>query len=149
MQKIRVLATAISFLVLLTFATACTPVDYLMLRDRNESVTLPVERYVHPNPLVDRWHDTAIDAGWEESNWKWLSCVINRETGRTGRPDLRHRGGSARGLTQILYRVHAYWIIPEFGSDPSVLFDPYVNLFLAHQLFTLNGTRPWYLPHSC
>ena len=47
---------------------------------------IPAGSYHHPSPNVERWHAAALAAGWPDSLWKRLSCVMYRESG--GLPNL-------------------------------------------------------------
>lgn len=102
-----------------------------------DPVTTPTRpRYQHPNPLVERWHDLAIEQGWSEANWRRLSCVMQRES--RGNPRARNPS-SAAGLLQIHYDSHKLWI----GPDPDLLFDPAANLRFGLQLYRAVKWRPW------
>jgi hypothetical protein len=60
-----------------------------------------VERYTYPDQNVERWHDTAIKAGWSEADWPILSALICRES--TGDPTAINPAlaTGTHGLTQI------------------------------------------------
>lgn len=135
MTKIRALATAISFLTLLTIAV---PPTYASPR---AGIPVVTHKYRHSSPAVQQWHDVAMYAGWAEKDWKWLSCIIYRES--RGNTFAKYPHGSARGLTQILHRVHKKRVTKIFGSDPAVLYNPFVNLFIAHMLYSESGRAPW------
>ena len=95
-------------------------------------------RYRHPNPLVERWHAAAVEAGWQEAEWQRLSCIIHRESG--GNAAAKHRSSSASGLLQIMWTSHSRWI----GGSVSQLFDGPTNLRLGRQLFLRSGGwSPW------
>jgi peptidoglycan hydrolase-like protein with peptidoglycan-binding domain len=94
--------------------------------------------YVHPNAKVERWHGAALAAGWPESEWQRLSCIIQRESG--GDPAARNPTSSASGLLQIMWSAHSRWI----GGSQSQLFDASTNLRLGRQIFLrASGWGPW------
>jgi hypothetical protein len=94
--------------------------------------------YVHPNANVERWHAAALAAGWPESDWRRLSCIIQRES--NGIPTAKNPNSSAMGLLQIMWSVHASWI----GGSSSQLYDGPTNLRLGRQLYTrAGGWSPW------
>ena len=97
----------------------------------------PAGSYVHPSADVERWHDDAIAAGWPDSDWRRLSCIIQRES--RGVPSATNPS-SAMGLLQIMWSVHGSWI----GGSSSQLLDGPTNLRLGRQLFTrAGGWSPW------
>lgn len=101
--------------------------------------------YVHQNPAVQQWHDLAIQAGWLEEEWPWLSCVINRETGRTGQPDMHNGKGrdDSYGLLQLNMKAHRLWVAPLVEDDFDNLYDPLTNLSIGRFLYEKAGKSPW------
>lgn len=101
--------------------------------------------YTYPNPDIDQWHDLAMQAGFAEKDWKWLSCVINRETGSTGRPDLHNGKGrdDSYGLLQLNMKAHKRWVGPLVDYDFDRLYDPLTNLTIAYTLYEKAGRSPW------
>ncbi len=94
--------------------------------------------YVHPNATVEQWHDDALAAGWPESDWRRLSCIIQRESGGVARA--KNPYSSALGLLQIMWSVHGSWI----GGSSSQLYDGPTNLRVGRQVFTrAGGWSPW------
>jgi len=94
--------------------------------------------YRHPNALVERWHDDALAAGWPDSDWKRLSCIIYRESG--GIPTAKNPRSSAMGLLQIMWSVHASWI----GGSSSQLYDGPTNLRWGRKIYErAGGWKPW------
>lgn len=118
------------------------------------TITLPIvavdepplpRTYTYPNPDIDQWHDLAMQAGFADKDWKWLSCVINRETGSTGRPDLHNGEGrdDSYGLMQLNMRAHKKWVGPLVDYDFNRLYDPLTNLTIAYTLYEKAGRSPW------
>lgn len=102
------------------------------------------------DPNIEQWHDPAITAGWPESEWRWLACVIRRESG--GDPTAFNGRGRdlSYGLTQLNMRALARWVAPIIGTDYNQLFDPATNLAVAHALWGQTGRSPWKTrKHSC
>ena len=93
--------------------------------------------------LVDRWHDPAIAAGWPESEWRWLRCVIRRESG--GDPTAFNGRGRDHsfGLVQLNMRALGRWVAPIIGTNYDLLFDGQTNLAVAHALWEQTGRSPW------
>lgn len=107
--------------------------------------------YQHPNPLVERWHQAALDAGWPEAQWPRVSCIISRESG--GQPDAhnpRDPGYGSFGLMQLnlskgQYGTWAWWG-PSLGWDMTRLFDGPTNLRYARLLYERADDlwgKPW------
>ena len=87
---------------------------------------------------VERWHDDALAAGWTDSQWTRLSCIMQRESG--GIPTAKNPRSSAMGLLQIMWSAHSRWI----GGSSSQLYDGPTNLRLGRQLFDrAGGWSPW------
>lgn len=110
----------------------------------------PVGSYQHPNPNVERWHQTALDAGWPESEWKRVSCIIFRESG--GIPTAhnpRDPGLGSFGLMQLNLSLGSQgtWALwgPGLGWDSSRLYDPATNLRYARELYE-RAKRMWGAP---
>lgn len=113
--------------------------------------TAHAERYMHPNPAVERWHATALEAGWTEAEWPQVSCIINRES--MGKPwVVNHRdpGYGSWGLMQLnaskgkwgTWRLWAARLNYRINN----LLDPATNLRLAHELHDRAARmwgRPW------
>jgi hypothetical protein len=93
--------------------------------------------YTHPRASVERWHAAALEAGWTESEWQKLSCIINRESG--GVPTARNRSSGAAGLLQIMWSAHKSWM----GVTQEQLLDGPTNLRIGRQLFLRSGWSPW------
>jgi len=106
------------------------------------TIPLPVASYNHHNPDVQRWYLTAIYAGWTDSDWVWLSCVIQRES--HGLPHVVYRASRDRsyGLVQINAKAHRAAMIAYAGSEEAFL-DPLVNLSFARLLYNEAGKTPW------
>lgn len=110
-----------------------------------------MERYHHPNPVVDQWHDSAIDAGWNESDWHWLACVIQRESGGwEWVHNAKDPGKGSFGLLQI-GSMNLRWLRDRgLVAQLSDLLDPQTNLRAGAALFSAYGKRPWYSKrHPC
>ena len=131
--------------------SACTPEQIAASRAagipisaEQEQILLAIpNRYVHPDPNVDRWHDTAIQAGWPEDAWQWLSCVVSRES--HGFPDVVYYGSRDRsyGLMQINALAWHRQMVEYAGSE-SAFTDPAVNLSFAYtHLYLAAGKSPW------
>lgn len=116
----------------------------------------PDDRYRHPTPAVDRWYRAALQAGWAESDWPRLSCIIHRESrGQSGAYNPRYPDDSY-GLIQLNMRAHRKWVGPLVDWDFNRLFDGYTNLLHGRALYDLavgyygNGWRPWFASNgSC
>lgn len=152
-KKSRLLRTVV--IISLT-VSSCTPVQIaywenkygVRFSDEERAALLAAPDhggFVHDNPAVERWHDVAMLAGWEEADWQWLSCVISRETGRTGDPGLHNGEGAddSYGLMQLNMKAHKKWVLPLVEGDPTKLYDPLTNLSLAKFLFDQSGKGPW------
>lgn len=108
----------------------------------------------HPVPAVEQWHAIAVAAGWPESDWGRLSCIINRESG--GVPTAhnpRDPGLGSFGLVQVNLSLGSQgtWALygPRLGWNSAALLDPLTNLTIARDLFGRaqrmwgDGWRPW------
>ena len=106
------------------------------------SMPTPQYLYFHPDPNVERWHQTALDVGWKETEWKWLSCVIHRES--RGNPNVLYRASrdESYGLMQINALAHRKRMIAYAGSTQA-FFDPKVNLSFGLMMYREQGARPW------
>lgn len=94
-----------------------------------------------PDP-VKRWHDLAIQSGWDEARWPWLSCVIARES--HGDPNAYNLSTTDRsyGLTQLNARAwHGRMV--EFAGTEQAFFDPAINLRFALWLYDVSGPQNW------
>lgn len=96
--------------------------------------------YHHPNPTVDQWRETAIEAGWPQELWRWQSCVINRESG--GQPHVKSRT-SDYGLMQINRVNLGFLRSAGIAWQMADLYDPLTNLRAAKALYDLSGKSPW------
>ena len=123
----------------------CDNICVARLREPSTPQTvLQDESWTHPTPNVQRWHDLAIQVGWSENNWRWLSCVINRESrGNPTAHNSKDPGKGSFGLTQInsanlkfLRTKKVLWSIAE-------LKNPEINLKSALTLFNEVGKGPW------
>ena len=146
MTRLRALLTAMA-VILGTVATAgCTPAEQSFLEQTlatpaPASATPPV--WVSSRPEVERWHQTALDAGWAETEWRWLACVIWRES--RGDPSVFNGRGrdQSYGLLQLNMRAHAGWVGPLVDGDFSRLHDPAINLSIGRALYEQAGRSPW------
>lgn len=134
----------------------------LQVAERGEQVQVvappppPVDRYHHHDANVDRWYESAIAAGWSESDWPRLACVIHRESrGDPAAHNPRHPDDSY-GLIQLNMRAHRKWVGPLVGGDFTLLLNGYTNLTTGRTLFDMavgyygNGWRPWFASNgSC
>ena len=120
-------------------AAGCTPIDQAIL----EQTAATPAVWTSPHPEVERWHQTALDAGWPESDWRWLACVMWRES--RGDPTVFNGRGRDRsyGLVQLNMRAHAGWVGPLVDGDFTRLFDPATNLTVARALHDQAGRGPW------
>lgn len=84
------------------------------------------------------WHDLAIQVGWPEEEWSFLSQVIYRES----RCQVDSWNGADAGLTQI-NKVHKKWLSEMGWSHPDDMFDPEKNLTFALRLWESSGWKPW------
>ena len=101
--------------------------------------------YKHWYANVERWHATAINAGWTECQWYRLSCVIYRES--RGNPMAWNKADPGRGsvgLTQI-NSVHWGWMARAgLIRWPYDLFTGSNNLAAAKALYVrAGGWSPW------
>jgi hypothetical protein len=87
---------------------------------------------------VERWHQAALQAGWSESQWPKLACVINRES--RGNP--LSRTGHYFGLLQINNGALGY-IQQAGGSSVWDLFDGPMNLRVGYRMYLARGWSPW------
>ena len=114
----------------------------------------PVGVWQHPDPQIEQWHQVALDAGWPESSWPRLSCIIRRESG--GQPaahNPRDPGLGSYGLLQLNLSLgnSGTWALwgPSLGWDATRLYDPATNLTYGHELYERAqrmwgaGWRPW------
>lgn len=157
MKKLTTLVTATLVSGMSLFTVACTPeqiaahkaLGVVLTADQEQALLALPNRYVHPDPNVDRWHDTAIAAGWPEDLWQWQSCVIQRES--RGFPDVVYYGSRDRsyGLMQINARAWHSAMVRFAGSEEAFK-DPAVNLAFAWGMYqdaeaykAGYGKRPW------
>jgi peptidoglycan hydrolase-like protein with peptidoglycan-binding domain len=98
-----------------------------------------VVHYPDYGPVINQWHDLAISVGWSESNWGWLSCIINRESG--GNPNAHSRTNDY-GLMQINFSAHHREVEAMYGNM-DVMYDPASNLAYGLHLFMGQGKSPW------
>jgi len=129
------------------FVADATPVEgeterpFVLTEEDVIRMTPPVASYTYRDANVQRWYPLARYVGWEDKDWKFLSCVIYRES--RGNESAKNKRSSARGLTQVMWSVHKKRVTALFGGDSSILYDPYVNLFIAHLLYLESGKSPW------
>jgi hypothetical protein len=89
---------------------------------------------------VSKWKATALSVGWKESEWRWLSCVIRRESnGQAGAVGDR---GTSYGLTQIHVPAHRP-LLREMGLRPADLKNGRTNLKVARKIYLNAGKAPW------
>lgn len=84
------------------------------------------------------WHDLAIQVGWPEEEWPFLSQVIYRES----RCKVDAWNGADAGLTQI-NKIHRKWLSDMGWSHPNDMFDAEKNLTFALRLWEGSGWSPW------
>jgi len=104
----------------------------------------PPAGYVHPWATVQRWHATALDAGWRADEWPWVSCVIRRESG--GDPSAyngRDPAGGSRGLLQINGSNVAWLRARGILNEANDLYNAWTNLRAGRELYRVYGARPW------
>jgi hypothetical protein len=97
-------------------------------------------RYTHWYPDVERWHDTALQNGWSEDEWPWLSCVIYHES----RGDAHQDYLGNYGLISIVYATHTARVNRLGGMSYQSLWDPGFNLRVGSELFHEGQKgKPW------
>lgn len=84
------------------------------------------------------WHDLAMQVGWPEEEWPFLSQVIWRES----RCQVDAWNGADAGLTQI-NQIHRKWLSDMGWTHPNDMFDAEKNLTFALRLWESSGWRPW------
>ena len=84
------------------------------------------------------WHDLAMEVGWPEEEWEFLSQVIWRES----RCQVDAWNGADAGLTQI-NKVHRKWLSDMGWNHPEDMFDAEKNLTFAFRLWETSGWKPW------
>lgn len=84
------------------------------------------------------WHDLAIQVGWPEEEWSFLSQVIWRES----RCQVDAWNGADAGLTQV-NKIHRKWLSDMGWTHPEDMFDAEKNLTFALRLWESSGWRPW------
>ncbi len=84
------------------------------------------------------WHDLAIQVGWPEEEWGFLSQVIWRES----RCQVDAWNGADAGLTQI-NQVHTKWLSDMGWNHPEDMFDAETNLTYAFRRWETSGWQPW------
>lgn len=84
------------------------------------------------------WHDLAMQVGWPEEEWGFLSQVIWRES----RCQVDAWNGADAGLTQI-NQVHTKWLSDMGWNHPEDMFDAEKNLTFAFRLWEGSGWKPW------
>jgi len=90
------------------------------------------------------WHDLALEVGWTEEEWPWLSGVLFRES----RCQSDAWNGADAGLSQI-NQIHRKWLSDMGWNHPDDMFDPRKNLTFALMLYRSSGCRPWRSSNSC
>lgn len=157
MKKLTAIIAALLISAMSLFATACTPEQITAYRsagivisyDQEQALLALPNRYVHPDPDVERWYDTAIAAGWSADMWQWQSCVIERES--NGNPNVWYRfdpAGGSRGLMQINGSNVGFLQGQGILNTANDLFDPLTNLQAALALYNLSGASPWASRHQ-
>lgn len=106
--------------------------------------------YVHPNPMVERWHSTAIAAGWSEQDWRSISCIMQHPVHTnvaesSGIPDLHVKRGAdnSYGLMMLNTRGSLWKWYSLHVSTRDALLDPYTNLHVAKLLSDYVGSASW------
>lgn len=100
--------------------------------------------YSHSNPDVERWHQSALEAGWQESEWRWLSCVIHRESKGQSDALASDSDDESYGLLQLNTKGYLWsWFVKQGLTNPSQLHDPGTNLRIGRVMFEQMGKRPW------
>ena len=120
--------------------TGCTPDEQAAF---DAFVASQQSVWTSSDPTIEQWHTTAIAAGWPETEWRWLACVIRRESG--GDPTAFNGRGRdwSLGLTQLNMRSLGRWVAPIIGTQFDLLFDGPTNLAVAHALWETSGRTPW------
>ena len=103
----------------------------------------------YPVPAVERWHSTAMRAGWPEKDWPHLACIIHRES--NGLPfalNPNDPGLGSYGLLQINMSTGKWGTFPHYEpvlhGNVRNLYVPIVNLRIGRDLFNRsNGWSPW------
>lgn len=139
MVRARTCVAVLVALVAVWTLASCTPEQQALL----EQTVATASVWTSTHPEVEQWHQVALDAGWPESDWRWLACVMWRES--RGDPGAYNGRGRDRsyGLMQLNMRAHAGWVGPLVGGDFARLFEPSVNLAVARQLLDAAGRSPW------
>ena len=158
MRKFTTLATATLITVMSLLGSACTPEQIAASRSAGISISATQEqvllalpnRYIHPDPNVEQWYDTAIAAGWPTDSWQWVSCIISRESdGKPGTWNRYDAAGGSRGLMQI----NGSWggFLRSVGALTYItdLFDPLTNLQAALAIYNVEGAKPWVSRQPC
>ncbi len=101
-----------------------------------------------------QYKNTAISAGWKESEWPRLDYIIWRES--RCQPGVRNSRGrdDSYGLIQLNMRAHRSWVGPLVGWNFNALYDPYTNLKIGRDLYRRAqrmfdcGWHPWQTRNS-
>ncbi len=108
------------------------PRTHAALGDCLPAQTPTIATYHYPDPLVERWHPTALAAGWAESDWPRLACIIEGES--SGIPT--EKTGSYVGLLQIsIWHWEAIQEVGGASAGPDSLLDPLFNLKVGRALY--------------
>lgn len=96
------------------------------------------------DPQVEQWRRLATLAGWPESDWPWLACIIRIES--RGHEHVVYRGTRRRpewsvGLLQLNTRGRLLDRFGGLGRDE--LLDPLTNLSEGRKIYVAEGARPW------
>ncbi len=70
-------------------------------------------------------------------------CIISYESG--GNPEAKNPRSTARGLFQILASLWA----PHFGVSYEDLYDPELNVYLASEIYLIQGWGAWTVYPLC
>lgn len=112
-----------------------------------QTATVPViGSYVHPVGAVERWHAVALQVGWPESDWRKLSCIINRESrGNPSAHNGKDSGHGSFGLTQLNMTGNSIRWFRNRGAfwSTSELYNGEVNLHAALIMRNELGWGPW------
>lgn len=97
-------------------------------------------------PELVQWRRLALEAGWPESDHRWLWCTMGIES--NGDPDAEYRGTKRRpewsiGLLQLNTRGSLLRWFTDRGLTRESLFDPLTNLQAGREMFEARGGQPW------
>ena len=111
---------------LVAYAESWTPSPIVVEHSLYRGVGTNTEQW---RPLVaTHWPAPLVDTAM---------CLMQYESG--GNPDAKNPESSARGLFQIMASVWA----PTFGVSYDDLYDPELNVRLAHRIYETQGWTAW------